>query len=87
MNTLTVGFGSCWIRFNERVFLGVVETIVGSLLCCGVDIVQCLFNLLCYIIGDCNLLQHLHRRACFRGGGGPQLGEVTRLSIQSLILI
>ena len=44
MNTLLVGFGSCWIRFNERVFLGGVETIVGSLLCCGVDIVQCLFT-------------------------------------------
>ena len=28
----------------ERVFLGVSETIVGSLLCCCVDIVQCLFN-------------------------------------------
>ena len=28
------------------VFLVVTETIVGSRLCCGVDIVQCLFNLL-----------------------------------------
>jgi len=27
-------------------FLGVVKTIVGSLLCCGVGIVQCHFNLL-----------------------------------------
>ena len=26
-------------------------------------------------------------RACLQGGGGPQEGEVTRLSIQSLILI
>ena len=26
-------------------------------------------------------------RACLHGGGGPQVGEVTRLSIQSLILI
>ena len=39
-----------WIRFNQRVFLGVVETIVGSLLCCCVDIVQCLFNLWYYVI-------------------------------------
>ena len=34
-----------------RVFLGVAETIVSSLLCCGVGIVQCLFNLLYYVIG------------------------------------
>ena len=33
------------------VFLGVAETIVCSLLCCGVGIVQCLFNLLYYVIG------------------------------------
>ena len=33
------------------VFLGVAETIVSSLLCCGVGIVQCLFNLLYYVIG------------------------------------
>ena len=26
-------------------------------------------------------------RACLHGGGGPQVGEVTRLSIQSLMLI
>ena len=26
-------------------------------------------------------------RACLHGGGGPQVGGVTRLSIQSLILI
>ena len=26
-------------------------------------------------------------RACLHGGGGPQVGEVTRLSIQSLILM
>ena len=26
-------------------------------------------------------------RDCLHGGGGPQVGEVTRLSIQSLILI
>ena len=26
-------------------------------------------------------------RACLHGGGGPQVGEVTRLSISSLILI
>ena len=25
--------------------------------------------------------------ACLHGGGGPQVGEVTRLSIKSLILI
>ena len=36
------------------VFLGVAETIVSSLLCCGVGIVQCLFNLLYYVIGVCN---------------------------------
>ena len=35
----------------SRVFLGVAETIVSSLLCCGVGIVQCLFNLLYYVIG------------------------------------
>ena len=33
------------------VFLGVAETIVSSLLCCGVGIVQGLFNLLYYVIG------------------------------------
>ena len=31
-------------------FLGVVETIIGSLLCCGVVVVQYLFNLLYYVI-------------------------------------
>ena len=36
---------------DKRVFLGVAETIVSSLLCCGVGIVQCLFNLLYYVIG------------------------------------
>ena len=30
--------------------LGVAETTVGSLLCCALVIVQCLFNLLCYAI-------------------------------------
>ena len=28
------------------VFLVVTETIVGSLLCCGVAVIHCLFNLL-----------------------------------------
>lgn len=32
------------------VFLGVEETVVGSLLYCGVSIVLCIFNLLCYVI-------------------------------------
>ena len=31
-------------------FLGVVENIVGLLLCCVVGIVHCLFNLLYYVI-------------------------------------
>ena len=36
------------------VFLGVAETIVSSLLSCGVGIVECLFNILYYVIfGDC----------------------------------
>ena len=35
---------------NLGVFLAVAETIVGSLLCCVVGIVHCLFNLLCYVI-------------------------------------
>ena len=37
--------------FAKSLFLGVAETIVSSLLCCGVGIVQCLFNLLYYVIG------------------------------------
>ena len=50
--------------------------------------VRTLFLIFCVkSFGDCNLLQHLHCRACLRGGGGRQLGEVIRLSIQSLILI
>ena len=36
---------------EKRVFLGVADTIVCQLLCCGVGIVQCLFNLLYYVIG------------------------------------
>ena len=39
------------IREIFGVFLGVAETIVCQLLCCGVGIVQCLFNLLYYVIG------------------------------------
>ena len=39
------------LKGDFRVFLGVAETIVSSLLCCGVGIVQCLFNLLYYVIG------------------------------------
>ena len=31
-------------------FPGFAVTIVGSLLCCGVGIVQCLFSLLYYVI-------------------------------------
>ena len=34
----------------SKVFNGVAETIVGSLLCCGGGIVWCLFNLLYYVI-------------------------------------
>ena len=37
-----------------RVFLGVVETIVGSLLCCGVGTVQCHFSLLYCVINAQN---------------------------------
>ena len=33
-----------------RVFLGVAGTVAGSLLCCGVGTVHCLFNLLYDII-------------------------------------
>ena len=29
-----------------RIFLGIVETIVGALLCCGMGLVQHIFNLL-----------------------------------------
>ena len=41
-------------------FLGFKETIVGSLLCCGVGLVQCLFNLLCMYssFGDYSRPQH-----------------------------
>ena len=31
-------------------FLCVAESVVGELLCCGVGIVQCPFNLLYYVI-------------------------------------
>ena len=31
-------------------FVGAAEKIVGLLLCCGVGIVQCLFNLFYYVI-------------------------------------
>lgn len=34
----------------KQVFVGVVETFVGSLSCFVVGIVWCLFNLLCYVI-------------------------------------
>ena len=37
-------------KAEKWVFLGVAETIVDSLLCCGGSNVQCLFNLLYYII-------------------------------------
>ena len=37
-------------RRRKGVFLGVAENIVGSLLFCGVGIVQCLFNLLYDVI-------------------------------------
>ena len=30
---------------------------------------------------------YMYLRACLHGGGGPQVGGVTRLSILSLILI
>ena len=39
------------LKAGNGVFLGVAETIVSSLLCCGVGIVQCLFNVLYYVIG------------------------------------
>ena len=46
-----------WIKFHLNYtnylgvnFLAVAETIVGLLLCYGVMIVQCLFNLLYYVI-------------------------------------
>ena len=36
------------------VFLGAAETIVSSLLCCGVGFVECLLNILYHVIfGDC----------------------------------
>ena len=39
-------------------FLGVSEAIVGSLLCCGVGIVDCLFNPLYYVIFDRTIRNH-----------------------------
>ena len=45
------GGKKCWV------FLGVVGTIVSSLAFCGVRIVQCLFNLLYYVIW-CTRPQH-----------------------------
>lgn len=41
---------SVWELFKGVVFLGVPETIVGSFRCCGVRIVDCLLNLLYYVI-------------------------------------
>ena len=46
--------GAVWNTNKAAVSLGVpcrrvVETIVSSLLCCGVGIFQCLFNLLYYV--------------------------------------
>ena len=37
-------------------FLGVAESVAGSLLCYGVGIVQCLFNILYTSIGDKKLV-------------------------------
>ena len=44
------GQGWTWLSCDALRFLGVAQTIVGSLLCCGVGFVQCLFNLLYYVI-------------------------------------
>ena len=44
------GQGWRWLSCDALRFLGVAQTIVGSLLCCGVGFVQCLFNLLYYVI-------------------------------------
>ena len=52
-------------------FLGAAETIVASLLCCGVGIVQCLHRHLVIAPID-NTLTVLYKfRACLHGGGGP----------------
>ena len=39
-------------------FLGVAESVAGSLLCYGVGIIQCLFNILYTSIGDKARSQH-----------------------------
>ena len=39
-------------------FLGVAESVAGSLLCYGVGIVRCLFNILYTSIGDKARSQH-----------------------------
>lgn len=44
------GFYLLLLCHRSWMFLGVVETVVGSLLCCDMDIVQCLFSFLYYII-------------------------------------
>ena len=44
------GFYLLLLCHRSRMFLGVVETVVGSCLCCDMDIVQCLFSFLYYII-------------------------------------
>ena len=38
------------VSAKKRMFLGVAQTTVGSPVCCGVGIVQCLFDLLYYVI-------------------------------------
>ena len=39
-------------------FIYFAETIAGSLLCCGVGIVKCLFNIVYTLIGDEARSQH-----------------------------
>ena len=37
------------VSAKKRMFLGVAQTTVGSPVCCGVGIVQCLLDLLYYV--------------------------------------
>ena len=63
---------SDWTKNDKTwVFLGVAETIIGLLLCCGVDIVQCLFNLLYYVIW------WLHLKLTKPAGGMTNTGHST----------
>ena len=75
------------IIMKSGCFLG-----LWKLLICGVDIVQWStfksFVLRHLVIASiCNIMKLPEVRACLHGGGGPQVGEVTRLGVVSRLTI